>query len=236
MKSLARAFFLILLISLVFGCGEKAGIEGKVVDGKGNPMGGIKLIAKQVQPIKGYEHFETTTDSDGTFKFKGVFPSSDYVISPWADAWKTEAKTKVQSGPEGQTSMLDKPFMVRYTISKDGVIKDSKTGLEWAPAPAQSMNWFQADSYARGLRLAGGGWILPTRAELRGIYDKSTESGADPAFHVDSAVVWTSEFESHNANRDFSTVCLFNFKNVPTHEQSMFASYDFRVLAVRSRK
>ena len=46
-------------------------------------MSGVKMIAKQVQPLKGYEHFETTTGSDGGFSFKGVFPSSDYSIGPW---------------------------------------------------------------------------------------------------------------------------------------------------------
>ena len=81
--------------------------------------------------------------SDGVFKFKGLFPSSDYVMSPWSDEWKTEAKVKVQSGPEGQTSMLGKPLVVRFTTAKDGLIVDSKLGLQWVPSNGQAMNWFR---------------------------------------------------------------------------------------------
>ncbi len=55
-----RVFLVILVLSsclLLFGCGKKSGLEGKVVDGKGSPMAGLKIIANQVTPIKGYEQF-----------------------------------------------------------------------------------------------------------------------------------------------------------------------------------
>ncbi|MBM4136899.1 MAG: DUF1566 domain-containing protein [Nitrospira sp.] len=229
-KVVISIFLLIFSLTLMQGCeGKKAGIEGKVVDGKGNPMSSVKLIAKQVQPIKGYEHFETTTGSDGTFRFKGVFPSSDYIITPWSDSWKTAAMVKTQSGPEGQTSMLDKPLMVRFATSKDGVIKDSKTGLEWAPAPDQDMDWFQAANYANSLGLAGGGWRLPTRAELKGIYDESKEGGADPSFNIHGNWVWTGETDSPS----FAWYIGFRGGREDTSVRG-FVGYFDRVLPVRS--
>jgi len=64
-----------LVTACLLGCGKKSGLEGKVVDGKGKPMAGVKVVAKQVQPIKGYEQFESTTGSDGGFKFGRLFPT-----------------------------------------------------------------------------------------------------------------------------------------------------------------
>ncbi|MFH1935128.1 MAG: DUF1566 domain-containing protein [Pseudomonadota bacterium] len=141
MKKVGLAFFIILMVLAVAGCGKKSGLEGKVVDGKGKPVANLKIIAKQVKPIKGYEQFEVTTDSDGTFSFGKLFPTSEYIIFPWFDdwssapqrtlkyeankltarfnkeGWTTEAKMKVQSGPEGQTTLLTSPMVVQSCIS-----------------------------------------------------------------------------------------------------------------------
>ncbi|MDI9561900.1 MAG: DUF1566 domain-containing protein [Pseudomonadota bacterium] len=231
MKLAFRMFFVVLVVWLVFGCGSKtSGLEGKVVDGKGQPMSGIKVIAKQAQPMKGYEKFETTTGADGVFKFKGLFPESEYSIFPWSDKWKTSAKVTVQSGPGGQTIMLPSPMTVRFTLSSDGIIMDSQLGLQWAPATDQPMNWFKAKKYTQNLSLGGGGWRLPTRPELKSIYNKSMKGNADPAFHINDNWVWTSETRGKSA-------WLFNFAFGLDITYSRFTSYRFlRVLAVRSGK
>ena len=82
-------------------------------------------------------------------------------------------------------SVLHAADDTRFTL-EDGVIYDSELGLQWAPAPDnQPMNhYYQAEEYARNLSLAGGGWRLPTMAELKSLYDKSKPGGADPMFHV----------------------------------------------------
>ncbi len=80
-------------------------------------------------------------------------------------------------------SVLHAADDTRFTL-KDGVIDDSELGLQWAPAPDQAMNHYQAEEYARNLSLAGGGWRLPTRAELKSLYDKSRPGGADPKFNL----------------------------------------------------
>jgi hypothetical protein len=51
--------------------------------------------------MTGYEQFETTTGSDGTFRFNGLFPASEYSIFPVSDKWTTSAKVIAQSGPAG---------------------------------------------------------------------------------------------------------------------------------------
>ncbi|MDI6764759.1 MAG: tetratricopeptide repeat protein [Thermodesulfobacteriota bacterium] len=80
----------------------------------------------------------------------------------------------------------------RFSL-EDGVIYDSQLGLEWAPSNGQVLNHYQAEGYARALSLAGGGWRLPTRAELKSLYDKSKPGNVDPVFGVGDKWVWTSE-------------------------------------------
>lgn len=151
MKRFGLAVFIVLMVLAVAGCGKKSTLEGKVVDVKGKPMANVKIIAKQVQPIKGYEQFEATTGSDGTFHFKKLFPTSEYVLSPWfndwssapqrtlkyeankltarfnKEGWTTEDKMKVQSGPEGQTIILKSPIVIMPTASiVEGKVVDGK--------------------------------------------------------------------------------------------------------------
>ena len=80
----------------------------------------------------------------------------------------------------------------RFSL-EDGVIYDSQLGLEWAPSDGQVLNHYQAEGYARDLSLAGGGWRLPTREELKSLYDKTKPGNVDPVFGVGDQWVWTSE-------------------------------------------
>ncbi len=80
----------------------------------------------------------------------------------------------------------------RFSL-EDGVIYDSQLGLEWAPSNGQVLNHYQAEGYARDLSLAGGGWRLPTREELKSLYDKTKLGNVDPVFGVGDMWVWTSE-------------------------------------------
>ena len=111
------------------------------MDGKGQPLANVKVVASQVQPIKGYEQFEATTGSDGTFRFGKLFPSSEYALFPWSEAWAsmpmmtvqydptnlrvqfykggwiTDRKMTAQSGPEGETVILPAPMMVKSAVT-----------------------------------------------------------------------------------------------------------------------
>ena len=118
----------------------------------------------------------------------------------------------------------------RFTLN-DGVIYDSKLGLQWAPAPNRSMNHYKAEEYARNLSLAGGGWRLPTRAELKSLYEPSKPGGADPKLNVSDFFVWTSELNGP------SDAWFFDFNNGNEYRNGRDNSNNNdRVLAVRSRQ
>jgi len=51
MRRFGLAVFIIFMVFVVSGCGKTSGLEGKVLDGKGQPIAHVKIIAKQVQPI-----------------------------------------------------------------------------------------------------------------------------------------------------------------------------------------
>jgi tetratricopeptide (TPR) repeat protein len=124
----------------------------------------------------------------------------------------------------------------RFSL-EDGVIYDSQLGLEWAPSNGQVLNHYQAEGYARDLSLAGGGWRLPTRAELKSLYDKSKPGNVDPVFGVGDKWVWTSEL--YNEVPSMPGACGFYFYDGTERAGDRANSKrpdNRRALAVRSGK
>jgi hypothetical protein len=223
----------VFLLMFVVGCGSKTtSLEGKVLDGRWQPLANVKVVAKMSQPITGYEQFETTTGADGSFRFGKLFPKSEYQLILYSERWVEEKKIKTDSGPEGQTKILPEPVMIRFMDSKEGVVSDTKTNLMWAARDSGSdsyISWASAKSYCENYR--GGGysdWRMPTQDELAELY----ESGA----HKDKIMltggwgwVWASETRGSEA-------AYFNF--IIGNRSWNHQSYDngLRALPVRSGK
>ncbi|MFZ3208808.1 MAG: DUF1566 domain-containing protein [Geobacteraceae bacterium] len=214
MKKIMAVVVGIMLITMALtGCGKKSALVGKVVDGKGNAMAGVKVVAKQVQPIKGYEQFEATTGSDGGFKFDKLFPTSAYELITYPDGTTKKLSIKTESGPEGQTKTLPEPITVRFQFSKDGATAlDMKTGLMWAKdvnIAGGKMNWGQAMGVVSGLDIGGHkGWRLPNKMELEQLAKSAgKEKPADYLnaigfSNVQASWYWSStpyEFDSSSA-------------------------------------
>ena len=96
------------------------------------------------------------------------------------------------------------------------------------------MNYRTAEEYVRNLSLAGGGWRLPTIAELRSLYDKSKPGNADPVFNIDKNSVWTSELDlpTNAWYFDFRNGKENTFNREPLSE----SQGSFCEMAVRSRR
>jgi hypothetical protein len=161
----------LMLVMIIAGCGKKSGLEGKVVDDNGKPMVGVKVVAKQVQPIKGYEQFESTTGADGSFKFGKLFPTSTYELITQPEGTNKNLSIKAESGLDGQTKILPEPIKIRIQFLKDGVTAlDTKTGLIWARnanIAGRTMYWGQANEFVKGLDIGGHrDWRLPSKMEL----------------------------------------------------------------------
>jgi hypothetical protein len=221
-----------LILLVVWGCGKSSSLEGQVVDGKGAPMAKVKMIAKQVQPLKGYEQFEATTGADGKFAFKGLFPTSAYEIFPYWDNQTASVRLKVESGPEGHTKMLPEPLKIRFTKAKDGVISDSATGLEWYAGPNRATNyWKEAKAWTESLAAAGGGWRMPTIPELKAIYQPGAgRINMDPIIQTTGDWIWSGQL------KDAWSAWSFNFTEGREYCFGLQLNGEVRALAVRSRR
>lgn len=82
----------------------------------------------------------------------------------------------------------------RFIADDNGVITDTKTGLEWFEGPALDTNWDEAKSWVESLPVAGGGWRMPTRDELKSLYLKSSGiQRLTPFFRTNTGFIWTGE-------------------------------------------
>jgi hypothetical protein len=63
--------------------------------------------------------------------------------------------------------------------------------------PNPDNTFAQAKAWTESLAVAGGGWRLPTMAELKAIYQKDTSAyNLDPFFQVKGAWVWSGELRN----------------------------------------
>jgi hypothetical protein len=130
-----------------------------------------------------------------------------------------------QSAVEGQKG---KPASQRYTVSPEGVINDAQTGLEWVVGPDRDLNHAQAVQWVASCSLAGGRWRMPTRHELKTLYQKgSGERNLDPAFKTTGWWVWAEARDSTSAwSFSFNHGCI-------TWDARLNSTYG-RVFGVRS--
>ena len=122
----------------------------------------------------------------------------------------------------------------RYTKDSDGVITDSHSGLQWYVGPDSDTDWDAAKQWVENLRVAGGGWRMPSRGELRSLSQKGARSGRPkylpPIFKTSGYRVWSGETDGS------STAWLFNF-SFGEEGWSLRLSGNFgRAFAVRSRR
>jgi uncharacterized protein len=129
-----------------------------------------------------------------------------------------------------------KAFLGRYTMSKEGIVTDTKTGLEWFRCRDRiysANTWNKAQIWVLGLKVGGGRWRMPTRQELAGLYQKGLgERNKFPGFEHSAWAVWTGEI-----HEDKSSAWTFNFQD---GSEKLFTrdglNHDVDAFAVRSRR
>ena len=128
-----------------------------------------------------------------------------------------------------QGQVVDGQGQPRFTKAPNGVITDRATGLDWYVG--QENNWHQAKAWAEGLTVAGGGWRLPTIAELKAIYQKgASRNHMDPIFQAPGAWAWSGEMY------DARSAYGFAFYSGLVNSHGLDYAYGRLALAVRSRR
>lgn len=90
---------------------------------------------------------------------------------------------KVHQAPDGN-----------FIVDDNGVVINTKTGLEWYEGPDRDTTWDEAKSWVESLSVDGGGWRMPTRDELKSLYIKRAETNnMIPLFKTSGGFVWSGE-------------------------------------------
>ena len=88
------------------------------------------------------------------------------------------------------------PGPTKYTDNGNGTVTDSAANLTWQKAvETPKMAWADADVLCKGLALAGGGWRIPTLAELKSLAIKGMNPSIDATFfpNTPAAKFWSSD-------------------------------------------
>ena len=76
------------------------------------------------------------------------------------------------SSPSPDSTKPDKT----YVAYSNGIVRDTRNGLEWKVGPDKDTDWDEASSWVQNLDLDGGGWRMPTMDELEDLYKDGTGS------------------------------------------------------------
>ncbi len=114
----------------------------------------------------------------------------------------------------------------------NGIVYDTKTGIEWFAGPDKDTNWYEADTWVKSLSLDGGRWRMPTKVELKSLYKKGMgPSNMTRLLKTNGQWVWAGETE-----RDSQSAWLFSFMEGDAYWASREFSVTKRGFAVRFRK
>jgi len=84
---------------------------------------------------------------------------------------------------------------VRIKALESAIYYDKNTGLEWLSGPDRGTTWDEAKRWVASLTaVAGGGWRMPTRKELKTLYKKGAGTGnMTPLLKTTGNSVWSGE-------------------------------------------
>jgi hypothetical protein len=123
------------------------------------------------------------------------------------------------------------PAPRRFTVSKEGVIADSKTGLEWLVGPDADTNFAKAETWVKNCTVAGGNWRMPTKAELATVHEKgSGPRNMPPVFRTQGWWAWSADKMGSSAS------WYFDFQTGADRWYYRILSRGGRAFAVRSGK
>lgn len=119
----------------------------------------------------------------------------------------------------------------QFVAYDNEIVHDTTTDLEWMVGPDEDMTWYQAKAWVRDLVTDGGGWRMPTRSELEGLYqDREGLHNLSPIFKTTGRWVWSGEEKS--ATRAYAFSYYGGYAVNGDHSHSAYA----RAFAVRLRK
>ena len=119
-----------------------------------------------------------------------------------------------------------------YVAYANGVVKDTKTGLEWKVGPDSDTNWNEAKNWVENLDIGGGSWRMPTMDELKTLYKNGAGSrNMTPLLKTNGWHAWSERTYTSSKARFFN----FGFGFASRYWSFSDTCHDVRAFAVRSR-
>lgn len=154
-------------------------------------------------------------------------PAEDEERVPQSTSIPTEPKPSLE--PDDGSDIVARDG--EYIAYANGVVRDTRTGLEWMVGPDRDMTWRETRHWVENLQAAGGGWRMPTVDELKSLYEKGRGKWNMTTLLPNRGWwIWSGEVAP---DRD---IWYFDFKSGYKHKESpIIFSIPGRFLAVRSR-
>lgn len=96
------------------------------------------------------------------------------------------------TGDEDEGTSISSVSEPRFYDNGDGTVADATTWLTWQQTAAPGLySLAGAKQYCATLRLAGGGWTLPTLPKLESLVDTLYSPTIDPIAFPDAPEEWT---------------------------------------------
>ncbi|MBW1754066.1 MAG: DUF1566 domain-containing protein [Deltaproteobacteria bacterium] len=128
------------------------------------------------------------------------------------------------------TKVIDKGR--RFIAHNNGVVYDKETGLEWYVGPDRDTTWYKAESWVKNLTVDGGGWRMPTKKELKSLYNKGAgQRNMTPLLKTTGWWVWSGEIKGSSSAWGF----YFSYGSEYLYSRDSYY-YGERGFAVRFRK
>jgi hypothetical protein len=119
----------------------------------------------------------------------------------------------------------------RFIAYSNGVVEDTKTGLEWYAGPDKNTTWDKAKSWVQNLTIDGGGWRMPTINELKTLYQQGVGTrNMTPLLKITGWWVWSEQTAGSGSAYAFEV----GLNAVRRH--SLNRKFNSRGFAVRSQK
>jgi len=215
----------------------KSWVENLTIDGGGWRMPTRKELRTLYKKGEGTRNMTPLLKITGWWVWSGETKGSSsiwyFLFGPGFETWRPGDSSRNGCGFAVRSRRDSEPTASmgsRFIISGQ-IVTDHHTNLEWIAGPDRDINWYEAKKWVDKLTIDGGGWRMPSIAELKTLYQKGIgERNMTPLLNTTGGCVWSSETDNSSLGLNFT------FYDGMKYWHALGSSINNRAFAVRSRR
>jgi len=152
-------------------------------------------------------------------------------VAPPATQKQESKKQQIANRPSRSTVSGPEVIATDGSFEKyaNGVVRDTRTGLEWVAGPDTDTTWDEARDWVQGLSIDGGGWRMPTAKELEGLYQEGKGySNMTPLLKTTGGWVWSGETAGSSSSCGFNFTTGHRDRGRPCHLRHLLRGFAVR--------